>query len=134
VARVVLDADVLIAFLDAADAQHASAVPLLREHLAASDELLVSASVYAEILVRPIQDGTDAVVDQFITAAGIQVVPVDRRLARAAAQLRATQPSLRLPDAMCLAAAHQNGAVLLTFDEQLTKVNERLGQGSDAAR
>jgi predicted nucleic acid-binding protein len=129
VARVVLDADVLIAFLDPADAQHASAVPLLREHLAAGDELLVSASVYAEILIRPIQDGTDAVVDQFVTAAGIQMIPVDRGLARASAQLRAAHPSLRLPDAMCLAAARQNGAVLRTFDEQLIKINERTAQG-----
>jgi predicted nucleic acid-binding protein len=129
VARVVLDADVLIAFLDPADVQHASAVPLLREHLAAGDELLVSASVYAEILIRPIQDGTDAVVDQFVTAAGIQMIPVDRGLARASAQLRAAHPSLRLPDAMCLAAARQNGAVLRTFDEQLIKINERTAQG-----
>jgi predicted nucleic acid-binding protein len=129
VARVVLDADVLIAFLDPADAQHASAVPLLREHLAAGDELLVSASGYAEILIRPIQDGTDAVVDQFVTAAGIQVIPVDRGLARDAAQLRAAHPALRLPDAMCLAAARLNGAVLRTFDEQLIKINERTAQG-----
>jgi predicted nucleic acid-binding protein len=129
VARVVLDADVLIAFLDPADAQHASAVSLLRNHLAAGDELFVSASVYAEILIRPTQDGTDAVVDQFVTAAGIQVIPVDRGLARTAAQLRAAHPSLRLPDAMCLAAARQNGAVLLTFDEQLMKISERIAQG-----
>ena len=125
-ARVVLDADLLIAFLDSAAAQHARAAPLLRKHLAAGDELLVSATVYAEILVRPLQNETDSVVDQFLTAAGIRVLPVDRDLARTAAQLRATHPSLRLPDAMCLAAALQHDAALLTFDGQLTKLDRRI--------
>jgi predicted nucleic acid-binding protein len=122
VARVVLDADVLIAFLDPTDAHHGRAVPLLRKHLSAGDELSISASVYAEILVRPLQNGTDAVVDDFLAAAAIRVMAVDRTLSRAAAQLRAAHPSLRLPDAMCLAAAIQNDAELLTFDERLTKL------------
>jgi predicted nucleic acid-binding protein len=127
VARVVvLDADLLIGFLDPADAQHARAVPLLRGHLAAGDELLVSASVYAEILVRPLQSGSDEVIEQFLTAAGIRVLPIDRNLARAAAQLRAKHTSLRLPDAMCLAAALQNDAVLLTFDEQLLTIEKQI--------
>jgi predicted nucleic acid-binding protein len=124
VARIALDADLLIAFLDPADAQHARAVPLLQKHLAAGDELLISASVYAEILVRPLQQRTDEIVDQFIVAAGISIIPVDQDLARAAARLRAEHGSLRLPDAMCLAAALQADAALLTFDERLTKVRE----------
>jgi hypothetical protein len=74
VARIALDADLLIAFLDPADAQHARAVPLLQKHLAAGDELLISASVYAEILVRPLQQRTDEIVDQFIVAAGISII------------------------------------------------------------
>lgn len=121
-ARVVVDADVLIAFLDPADAQHARAVPVLRKHLAEGDELSVSATAYGEILVRPLKNATDDVVDEFLAAAGIAVIPVDRALARAAAQLRAQHPSLRLPDAMCLAVARQNDAALLTFDERLAKL------------
>jgi predicted nucleic acid-binding protein len=122
VARVVLDAEVLIAFLDPSDAQHARAVPLLREHLTAGAELSVPATVYAEILVRPLQNAIDAMVDEFLTAATVGVIPVDRGLARAAAQLRARPPSLRLPDAMCLAAALQSDAALLTFGERLAKL------------
>jgi len=52
VARAALDADVIIAFLDPADAQHDVAVQALGPHLAAGDELLVSATVYAEV-IRP---------------------------------------------------------------------------------
>jgi predicted nucleic acid-binding protein len=126
VARVVLDADLLIALLDPADAQHSRAVPLLQKHLAAGDELLVCASAYAEILVRPLQEGTDGAIDEFVAAAGVQVVPVDRSLARAAAQLRAEHTSLRLPNAMCLACALQTDAALLAFDQRLTKISSRL--------
>jgi len=68
VARVALDADVLIAFLDAADAQHQAAVEGLRPRLAAGDEILLSASVYAEVMVRPVQDGSHAAVDEFLDA------------------------------------------------------------------
>lgn len=57
-APVALDADVLIAFLDASDAQHESAVDALRPRLASGEQLLIAASVYAEILVRPLQRGT----------------------------------------------------------------------------
>jgi len=41
-ARVALDADVVIAFLDASDAQHQLAVELLREHLASGDDILIA--------------------------------------------------------------------------------------------
>jgi predicted exporter len=54
------------------------------------------------------------------------VLPIDREIARAAAQLRATHPPLRLPVAMCLAAALQKDAVLLSFDEQLSRLDEHI--------
>jgi hypothetical protein len=45
--------------------------------------------VYAEVIVRPLQHGTDAKVDEFLAAIGAHVIDVDRTLARQAAQLRA---------------------------------------------
>jgi predicted nucleic acid-binding protein len=122
VARVALDADVLIAFLDAADAQHQAAVELLRPRLAAGDRILLSASVYAEVMVRPIQRGTQATVDEFLDAINATVVPIDRTLSRRAAGLRADHRGLRLPDAVSLAAARVNAAELLTFDVRLARV------------
>lgn len=124
-ARVALDADVLIAFLDPGDDQHSRAVGELRPRLTAGDELLVGATVYAEAIVRPLQQGTDATVDAFLDEAGVAVVPIDRTVARRAADLRARHPSLRLPDAMPLAVALESNASFLTLDKKLKRVVDR---------
>ena len=125
-ARVALDADIVIAFLDPGDDQHAAAVAGLRPRMDAGDELLVGATVYAETIVRPMQQGTDAIVDDFLDSAGIAVVPVDRMIARRAAALRAEHPSLRLPDSMSLAVAIATGSTLLTLDKKLRQVARRI--------
>ena len=124
-ARVALDADVLIAFLDPGDDQHSRAIRELRPRLTAGDELLVGATVYAETIVRPLQQGTDATVDAFLDEAGAVVVPIDRAIARRAADLRARHPSLRLPDAMSLAVALEANASFLTLDKKLQRVVDR---------
>ncbi|MGO9496303.1 MAG: type II toxin-antitoxin system VapC family toxin [Solirubrobacteraceae bacterium] len=125
-ARVALDADIVIAFLDPEDDQHATAVAELRPRLAAGDELLAAATVYAESIVRPLQQGTDAIVDEFFDAAGISIVPIDRAVARRAAVLRAEHQSLRLPDAMSLATAIVTQSELLTLDKKLRQIARRV--------
>jgi predicted nucleic acid-binding protein len=122
VARVALDADVVIAFLDAGDDQHAHAVDLLRPRLAAGEEIVIGASVYAEVMVRPLARGTAGRVDEFIDAIGATVLAIDRELARRAADLRARHRSLRLPDALSLATALMAGADLVTLDQRLRRV------------
>ena len=99
-ARVALDADLLIAFLDSGDAQHERAVEELRPRLTAGDELLIGATVYAEVIVRPLQQGSAATVDGFLDAAGVRFVVADEVKTRRAAELSAENASLRLPDAM----------------------------------
>lgn len=121
-ATVALDADVLIAFLDASDDHHQRAIDLLRPRLGAGDRIVVAAGVYAEILVHPLKRGSDQAIDDFLTAIGADVVAVDRDIARRAAQLRATHPSLRLPDALSLATAHATKSDLLTLDRRLQKL------------
>lgn len=121
-ARVALDADVVIAFLDAGDDQHAHAVDLLRPRLAAGEEILIGASVYAEVMVRPLAHGTGGRVDEFIDAIGATVLAIDRELARRAADLRARHRSLRLPDALSLGTALMAGADLVTLDQRLRRV------------
>ena len=123
-ASVALDADVLIAFLDASDAQHETAVDALRPRLATGQELLIAASVYAEILVRPLQRGSEHAVDAFIDAIGATIVPLDRIIARRAAQLRGSHRALRLPDAISLATALVGGAEYVTLDRRLGKIAE----------
>jgi predicted nucleic acid-binding protein len=130
VARVALDADIVIAFLDPGDDQHAAAISELRPRLAAGDDLLVAATAYAETLVRPLQQGTDATLDEFFDAADISIVPIDRSIARRAAILRGEHHSLRLPDAMTLAAAILTDSTFLTLDKKLRRVARRVQPSS----
>lgn len=120
--RVALDADVVIAFLDAGDDQHARAVELLRPWLGAGGEIVIGASVYAEVMVRPLARGAGVRVDEFIDAIGATVFAIDRDLARRAAGLRARHRSLRLADALSLATALTAGAELVTLDQRLRRV------------
>ncbi len=126
---VAIDADVLIGFLDPSDAHHDRAVSELRPRITDGDRLVISASVYAEVLVRPLLAGTDATVDDFLDSVRAEVVPVDRSIARQAAQLRARHNTLRLPDAFSLATALISGVELLTLDDGLRRVAEREGGG-----
>jgi predicted nucleic acid-binding protein len=122
VASVALDADVLIAFLDASDAQHETAVDALRRRLATGQQILIAASVYAEILVRPLERGSDHAVDAFIDAINATIVPIDRVIARRAAQLRGAHRALRLPTAISLATALVADAEYVTLDRRLGKI------------
>jgi predicted nucleic acid-binding protein len=125
VARAALDADVVIAFLDAADDQHEQAVSALRPRLGAGDHFVLGASVYAEIMVRPMARGTDATVDEFLDAINATVIAIDRPVARLAARLRARHRSLRLPDALSLASALTADAELVTLDRRLARIQAR---------
>jgi predicted nucleic acid-binding protein len=103
VALIVVDASVVIAFLDGDDAHHACAVAALTAGHA--DRLVIPASAYAEVLVGPIRRGRSmaAVVDLALAHLNVEVVPITREIALRAAGLRASHPSLRLPDALVLA-------------------------------
>jgi predicted nucleic acid-binding protein len=53
---------------------------------------------------------------------GITVVPMNRKIAEQAAEIRARHNRLRLPDAIVLATARQLRADLLSYDEGLNRV------------
>ncbi len=114
------DADVLIGFLRPRDAHHARARQTLAEHH--DDAKVIAASVYSEILVEPAKAGRADEVDAFLADLGVQVVAIDRAIARDAADLRARHRSLALPDAMALAVARHRGIPLITFDEKLQRI------------
>jgi len=119
---IALDADVIIGFLDPGDAQHERAVETLRQVLMSGNALVVAASVYAEILVQPMRVGLDQRVDAFLAETSIEVVPIDRSIARRAAGLRAKHHSLRLPDALALATAIERNAGVVSLDERLQRI------------
>jgi len=104
----ILDAGILVAVLDPADAHHAASVRALREARTRLDDLAVPASAYAECLVWPFRSGSPAVerMDAFIDELPAAIRDADRAIARLAAELRARHgPALRLPDALVIATA-----------------------------
>ena len=72
----------------------------------------------AEILVRPCAAGGEAVrdIERFLAALSAHVHPLDVPVAHAAARLRATHRSVRLPDALVLGTAAVLSATVLTTD------------------
>ncbi len=104
----ILDAGIIVAVLDPADALHAASVRALREARARLDDLVVPASAYAECLVWPFRSGATAVerMDAFIDDLPAVIRDADRAIARSAAELHARHgPALRLPDALVIATA-----------------------------
>jgi predicted nucleic acid-binding protein len=127
VALVVLDASIIIGFLDPEDRLHDACVAALTDHQ--RDELVIPASVYAEILVGPYRAGREAVseVEAFLSDFGIRIEPVGASVGRIGAQLRSERKGLRLPDALVLASADEIGAdVLLTGDKSWAKLSKRV--------
>jgi predicted nucleic acid-binding protein len=103
----VIDAGVVIAVLDGADAHHTGAIEAMRAARERGDVVVLPASGYAECLVAPSRRGNEAVstVDRFLDSMPIGIEPVSRPIAMAAASLRAEHGQLRLPDALIVATA-----------------------------
>ena len=126
-ALAILDASVVIAFLDPDDALHAAATEALTapQH----DELTSPSSVYAEILVAPYRAGGEAVgvVDAFLADLAVRIMAVTPAIARTAAKLRSESRSLRLPDALVLATAEELDAdTVLIGDESWARISDRV--------
>jgi predicted nucleic acid-binding protein len=122
VGSLALDASAVIALLSAADAHHERAVTEFGEASDRNDDLSMAASAYSEIMVHALRQHRGDLVDRLVDQLRIEVVTVDRAIARGAAELRAVHRALRLPDALVLATAQIRDARLLTFDERLTQL------------
>ena len=123
-ALIVADTSVLVALLDREDALHGPASRALAEAWDAGDEVLVPSICYGEAMVRPLEQGGDALaqVDAFFDSQTI--VPIGREEAREAARLRGLhRPWLRMPDALVLATGLLRAAAVLTGDARWAKVS-----------
>ena len=104
---IVVDAGVLIGFLDSNDVHHDKATGALRDALERGDRVVLPASAYAEALVGPSRRGAEAVITvrTVLERVPIEVEPLGKEVAVRAAALRARHRGLKLPDAFVIATA-----------------------------
>jgi predicted nucleic acid-binding protein len=119
---IVLDASVLIAFLDRDDAHHAAAERLLSD--AADEDLAVDSLTLAEVLTAPIRDGHLDAVLAALLALEVQELPFRADAAIRLAHLRAAT-GLKMPDCCVILAAEGAAATVASFDERLLRAAEK---------
>lgn len=123
-AVLVLDASVVIAFFDRADAHHLAAKAAL--DATGENELVLPASAYSEALVVPWRRASADAADRALADLAIRVEPLSREIARRAAQLRSRQEALRLADAIVLATGDVlEAAAVLTADRRWPRFSKR---------
>lgn len=116
---IVLDASVLIAFLENADTHHTAAEQLLID--AVGEDLAISTVTLAEILVAPARN---ACLDQALAALDgleVQELLFPKGAAVQLAELRATT-GLKMPDCCVIYAAENASVSIASFDERLVQV------------
>ncbi|WP_300018258.1 PIN domain-containing protein [Pseudonocardia sp.] len=125
---VVVDASVVLAFLNPRDTMGAAVRRVLGACRERADTFVLPASVLAESLVWTARDRPDRLADMVsrLTSLFGPGRVVDRDVAVAAARLRAGHRSLRLPDALMLAVGVIENATVLTCDTRLRAVDPRV--------
>jgi predicted nucleic acid-binding protein len=132
----VIDAGVLIGFLDSNDAHHDAAERALRDVLERGDRIALPASAFAEAIVAPSRTGRHAVgtVRDLVRRVPIEVAALDDDTAVAAAHLRARHRSLKLPDALVIAAAVALDADHLVTTDRQWPPRSKLGLRAQVTR
>ncbi len=122
---IVVDASVVIAQLDANDANHRAAGELFTE--LADHDLGASTITLAEVLVQPARSGRAEAARTALEVLGIEELAFGSGAASSLATLRA-ETKLKLPDCCVLLAARSAAdRTLATFDLRLGAVAARLG-------
>jgi predicted nucleic acid-binding protein len=121
---IVLDASVLIAYLNGSDPHHARSTRIFEEHCTVG--FTVHPINLAEVLVGHARRGTGDQVLSELVDSGMALAPERSSEPLMLANLRATT-GLRLPDCCVLAAAQATTAALATFDERLAAAARDLG-------
>jgi predicted nucleic acid-binding protein len=115
---IVLDASVLIAYLDSDDNHHAAAETLLAG--AIDDDLGANPLTLAEVLVVPARDGRLEAAWTALRDLEVGELPFPPDTAVRLAQLRANT-GLKMPDCCVLLAAEGVGATVASFDARLAQ-------------
>ena len=118
---IVLDASVLVAYLDDEHVHHERAVGALDT----DDDLALSTVTLAEVLVAPARLGQVDVVLQVLQDLQVDEVPLPEDAAVRLAHLRA-ETGVKLPDC-CVLLATQPDSRMATLDRRLRLAAEGLG-------
>jgi predicted nucleic acid-binding protein len=121
---IVLDASVLIAYLDGEDDHHAAGEELLAR--AIEDDLAANSLTLAEVLVVPVREGRLEPVRMALRDLEVQELPFPVDIAVRLAELRVTT-GLKMPDCCVLLAAEDAAASVASFDERLAQTAEDRG-------
>ena len=121
---IVLDASVLIAHLDAADAHHDKARDLLGK--SGAEPLGSSAITLAETFGSPARAGRLEEAESAMRQLGVEELAIGAEAAGRLATLRA-RTRLKMPDCCVLLAALDRGALLASFDSSLLAAAKELG-------
>ncbi len=121
---IVLDASVLIGYLDASDAHHERATALLAREI--DDDFGVNLLTLAEILVAPTRTGQRDTALDILDDLGVETLQFPAGSAVMLAQLRA-ETLLKMPDCCVLLSARDREARLASFDERVIKAARALG-------
>ncbi len=121
---IVLDASVLIAYLNASDRHHAKAINLLE---ALSGEAWgVSSVTLAETLVYPARAGRLEEAESALVGLDLQELLSGGGAPGRMAEMRADM-GIKLPDCCVLLAAQDNDATVASFDVGLLSAARKLG-------
>ena len=118
-ARIVLDAGVIIGLYDNNDPHHKWAVDFMFQTTA--DKLVMSAINHAEIMVYPIRAGVQEAFKAGIEGLGIQLNVSSLSETESLAKLRA-ETGLKMTDVCALHLALSEDSVLATTDKAVAKV------------
>src|SRR3954463_347579 len=121
---IVMDASVLIAYLDAEDPHHQAAETLLAREI--DDEFAANPLTLAEVLVGPSRTGRLDAARSALRELEVAEQPFPADTAVRLARLRA-DTGLRMPDCYILLAAQDTAARVAAFDERLIRAAEELG-------
>jgi predicted nucleic acid-binding protein len=121
---IVLDASVLIAYLDAEDAQHQAAESLLAREI--DDEFTANPLTLAEVLVGPTRAGRLEAARSALRELEVSERPFPVDTAVRLARLR-SDTGLRMPDCCVLLAAVGVSARVAAFDDRVIRAAEGLG-------
>jgi predicted nucleic acid-binding protein len=120
--RIYIDANVFIAAFETRSARSDHAWWILRAIEADEFVAVTSELTLAEILVGPMRDGDDELVDHYCdilaSGDGLEVAAVDRKVLIEAAMLRSMTRSLKLPDAIHVATGRLRGCRFIISDDR----------------